>query len=88
MDVQVLASNSDITQWDSSLDAHGMLVADETYQRWSGDSTDPNNEPEAVTYTTKSFEMRLYFIQIHGGPGGREIISGGWGKRLRREVSS
>ena len=77
LEVQVLASDVDITEWNSSLDVHGILVADQTYQRWSGNAADPENDPVAVTYTTKSFEIRLHFFQVHedGRTVGRETIA-------------
>ena len=71
-----LATNADITEWSSSLDAAGRHVADETYYLWSGDPTDPNNTPTSVTYSTVSFDMHLYYFDMHEAsqPAGRQIL--------------
>ena len=75
-EVDELATDQDITQWNSSLDSPGILVSDETYYRWSGDAADPDNQPEEVTYTTKTFEMDFYHFLIYVGSQtyGREIV--------------
>ena len=71
-----LATNADITEWSSSLDAAGRHMADETFHLWSGDPTDPNNTPTSVTYRTTSFDMHVYYFDIHEGsqPAGREVL--------------
>ncbi len=71
-----LANDEDITEWSSSLEEPGLLVREETFHRWSGDETDPNNGPGTVTMTTKSFEMDLYYFQIYAGSRafGREVL--------------
>ena len=47
----------------------------QTYHRWGGDETDPNNEPTEVIYRRMKFEMGLYNFQAHGGSGGRGTVS-------------
>ena len=75
-EVDELATDQDITQWNSSLDSPGILVSDETYYRWSGDAADPDNQPEEVTYTTKTFEMDFHHFLIYVGSQtyGRKIV--------------
>ena len=74
--IQELAIEQDITEWSSSLEEPGLLVRNETFHRWSGDETDPNNGPDTVSMTTKSFEMDLYYFQIYVGSQafGREVL--------------
>ena len=50
--VRELANGQDITEWSSSLEGPGVLVADSNMHRWSGDETDPNNEPEIASLTS------------------------------------
>ena len=71
-----LASNEDRTQWNSALDRPGVHVHDRDFARWSGDATDPNNEPVSVTYRVKVFEIDFYYVSIHEGnqTGGREVV--------------
>jgi len=66
----VVAAGTDQTQWTSALDKPGLWVSEHTFHRWSGDATDPANEPTPVTYVTKKFEMDLYRFIAHGVPGG------------------
>ena len=70
------ASNEDLTQWSSALDAPGRHYSDETFVRWSGDATDPNNEPTEVTYQVMVFEMDFYYFTLYEGSQtrGREIV--------------
>ena len=72
-----LATNADITEWSSSLDAAGRHVADETFHLWSGDATDVNNTPTSVTYRTISFDTHIYYFSKHEGSqsSGRDILS-------------
>ena len=74
--IQELANDEDITEWSASFEEPGLLVRNETFHRWSGDETDPNNEPDTVSMTTKSFEMELYYFQIYAGSQafGREVL--------------
>ena len=74
--IQELANDEDITEWSSSLEEPGLLVRNETFHRWSGDETDPNNGPETVSMMTKAFEMDLYYFQIYAGGQayGREVL--------------
>ena len=44
--VQTVVDNSDQTQWSYSLDSPGRHTLTKTFQRWSGDASDPDNEPE------------------------------------------
>ena len=66
LEPQVVVANSHQTQWSSALDSPGLHTAERTFQRWSGDVSDPSNKPVPVTYTTKKFEMRLHHFQAHG----------------------
>ena len=70
-----LAANEDRTEWSSSLEAPGRLMFDKNFVRWSGDSTDPNNEPTDVAYRVGVFEMDMYYFTMHEGSqrSGREI---------------
>ena len=63
----VLEEDSDLTQWSGSLDSPGRHTAVKTFQRWSGDASDPDNEPTPVTYTATKVEMDLYYFMPHGG---------------------
>ena len=65
--IQELANDEDITEWSSSLEEPGLLVTNGTFHRWSGDETDPNNEPDTVSMMTKAFEMDLYYFRIYAG---------------------
>ena len=64
---QLLADNQDLTEWGSSLESPGLLVLDKAFVRWSGDATDPNNEPTDVVNRVKVFEMDLYYFEMHEG---------------------
>ena len=70
-----LAANEDRTEWSSSLEAPGRLMFDKNFVRWSGDSTDPNNEPTDVAYGVGVFEMDMYYFTMHEGSqrSGRKI---------------
>ena len=72
--VHVLVQDSDLTQWNGSLDSPGRHRADKTFQRWSGDATDPDNEPTPVTYTVQKFEMDLHHFEAHGSSGRLGIV--------------
>ena len=70
------ATNEDLTEWSYALEEPGRHVAERTFYQWSGDATDPDNEPEAIVLQTQKFEMDLYHIHIYEGSSevGREII--------------
>ena len=72
--VRVVAPNVDQTELTHALEKSGRWMSDQTYQRWSGDETDPNNEPTEVAYRRMKFEMDLYHFQAHGGSGGRGTV--------------
>ena len=69
--VQVMFDNSDRTQWTYRLDSPGRHTADKTFQRWSGDASDPENVPTPVTYGTLKFEMDLNHFMVH--PSGSRV---------------
>ena len=71
---RVLAEGVDLTEWTSALEAPGRRVSNPTFYRWSGDATDPDNEPTPVSYRVEKVEMDLYQFQPQG--------------RVRRERSS
>ena len=85
--IRVVASDVDQNEITAVLEAPGRWVSDQTVQRWSGDATDPNNEPTAVTYRTVKMEMDLYFFQAHGGAveRGAVLIDGATGFDERSE---
>ena len=70
----VVGANVDETRWTSSLQAPGQWMSDRSYQQWSGDATDPSNEPTTVNYTVKAFEMDLYHFITHGDVVGWESV--------------
>ena len=72
--VRVVAQNVDQTELAHALEKSGRWMSDQTYHRWSGDETDPNNEPAEVAYQRMKFEMDLYHFQAHGGSGGRGTV--------------
>lgn len=72
--IRVVAPNVDQTQITAALEAPGHWVSDQTFQRWSGDATDPNNEPTPVSYRRHKFEMDLYLFRAHGGAGGSGAV--------------
>ncbi len=72
--VQTVVDNSAQTQWSYSLDSPGRHTLTKTFQRWSGDASDPDNEPEPVTYTAMKFEMDLVRILTHGGSGETSVL--------------
>ena len=82
----VVGVNLDETRWTSSLQAPGQWMSDRSYHQWSGDATDPSNEPTTVNYTVKAFEMDLYLFIAHGGDGGGEfaLVDGANGFDERR----
>ena len=71
---RVVAQNVDRTELTSVLDKPGRWMSDQTYHRWSGNSSDPNNQPTEVAYRRMKFEMDLYQIRAHGGPGGTATV--------------
>ena len=75
-EVRQHASNEDLTQWSSALDAPGRHYSDETFVRWSGDAADPNNEPNEVTYQVMVFEMDFYYFTMYEGSqaSGRDTV--------------
>ena len=72
--VQTVVDNSDQTQWSYSLDEPGRHTATKTFQRWSGDASDPNNEPTPVTYTAMKFEVDVVRILTHGDSDETNVI--------------
>ncbi len=66
---RVVIDNTGQTQLSWSLDATGETTAQETFYRWSGDATDPNNVPTAVTYQTKTSEVDRYHFVPHSDDG-------------------
>ncbi len=72
--IRVVAQNVDQTELTYVLDKSGRWMSDQTYHRWSGDASDPNNEPTEVTYRRMKFEMDLYQFQAHGASGGRSTV--------------
>ncbi len=82
---RVLAEGVDLTEWTSALDAPGRWVSNPTFYRWSGDATDPDNEPTEVTYRVEKFEMDLYQFRPQGGANtnGAALVHGanGFGDR-------
>ena len=75
VDARVLVEDSDLTQWSGSLDSPGRHTADKTFQRWSGDAADPNNEPTPVTYTTQELEMDMHYFEAHGGSARAGVVA-------------
>ena len=72
--MRTVASDVDHTELSANLEAPGRWVSDQSYHRWSGDETDPNNEPTTVTYRRLKLEMDLYHVLAHGGNGGRGTV--------------
>ncbi len=72
--VRTVVYNSDQTQWSHSLDSPGRHTATKTFQRWSGDASDPDNEPVPVTYTAMKFEMDVVRFLTHGGSDETSVI--------------
>ena len=72
--VRTVVDNSDQTQWSYSLDSPGRHTATMTFQRWSGDASDPSNEPVPVTYTAMKFEIDVVRLLTHGGSGETGVI--------------
>lgn len=68
--IRVVGQNVDQTELTYVLDKPGRWMSNQTYHRWSGDATDPDNEPTEVIYRRMKFEMDLYHFQAHGGSGG------------------
>ena len=62
-----LASNEDRTEWSSSLNNPGRHMFDRDFVRWSGDSTDPGNEPADVSYQVKVVEMDFHYFYVYEG---------------------
>ena len=62
-------SNTQQTELSGTLGFTGVRDAQETFHRWSGDPHDPNNEPTAVTYTTKTSEVDRYRFVPHTADG-------------------
>ena len=75
-EMQHLADNRDITEWQSSLDSPGRFVFTKTFVRWSGDATDQNNEPVEVDLQVKAMEMDLYYFTMFEGSdvSGYEVV--------------
>ena len=69
-------TNEDLTEWSYAMGEPGRHAAERTFYQWSGDATDPDNEPEAIVLQTQKFEMDLYHIYIYEGNNevGRETI--------------
>ena len=66
---RVVIDNVDQTQLGWTLDATGVTTAQETFYKWSGDATDPDNVPTEVTYRTKTSEVDHYRFVPHTGNG-------------------
>lgn len=66
---RVVIENVDQTKLAWSPDATGVTTAQETFHRWSGDATDPQNLPTEVTYGTKSAEVDRYHFVPHTANG-------------------
>ena len=66
-EIQDLVLNEDITEWSSAMEEPGRHMSHDTYYKWMGDSSDPDNEPEAVTYRTEVFEMDFYGFYMYEG---------------------
>ena len=71
---RVLAEGVDLTEWTSALEAPGRRVSNPTFYRWSGDVTDPDNEPTPVSYRVEKVEMDLYQFQPQGVSGERGAV--------------
>ena len=68
-ELRVVLSDVDQTRLSWSLDSMAVTTAQETFHRWSGDATDPDNVPTAVTYQTKTSEVDRYHFVPHTGNG-------------------
>ena len=68
VDPRTVVDNSDQTQWSYALDSPGRRTIEMTFQRWSGDASDPDNEPTPVTYKAMKFEMDLVHFKAHPSP--------------------
>ena len=66
---RVVLSDVDQTRLSWSLDSMEVTTTQETFHRWSGDATDPDNVPTAVTYQTKTSEVDRYHFVPHTGNG-------------------
>ncbi len=75
-EVLEFATNEDLTEWSYAMEEPGRHAAERTFYQWSGDATDPDNEPEAIVLQTQKFEMDLYHIHIYEGNNqvGKETI--------------
>ena len=71
---RMLAEGVDLTEWTSALEAPGRWVSNPTFYRWSGDATDPDNEPTQVTLRVEKIEMDLYQFQPQGVSGQRGAV--------------
>ena len=71
---RMLAEGVDRTEWTSALEAPGRWVSNPTFYRWSGDPTDPDNEPTPVTYRVERFEMDLYYFWPQGGSDAKGVM--------------
>ncbi len=68
-ELRMVVSDVDQTRLSWSLDSMEVTTAQETFYRWSGDATDPDNAPTAVTYQTKTSEVDRYHFVPHTGNG-------------------
>ena len=66
---RTVLSNAQQTELSGTLGFTGVRDAQETFHRWSGDAHDANNEPTAVTYTTKTSEVDRYRFVPHTADG-------------------
>ncbi len=62
-------STANRTELSATLGFTGHRTSQETFYQWSGDATDPNNEPVAVTYDTTSYEVDRYRFVPHTSNG-------------------
>ena len=62
---------SDVAQAEliGSLGFTGVRTAQETFYQWRGDLQDPNNEPTAVTWVTRTSEVDCYRFVPHTADG-------------------
>ncbi len=65
----VVLSASGQTRLGRSLGFMGVSTTQETFHKWSGDPTDPNNTPTVVTYRTKTSEVDRYLFVPHTSTG-------------------
>ena len=60
-----LVDNEDLTQWSATLESPGRHMFNKTFVRWSGDATDPDNEPTEITLKVMAIEIDLHYFVIY-----------------------